>query len=85
MSTAAFNALLKTLEEPPDHVVPVLCTTDPNKVPATIHSRCQRFDFHRISVDQTVARLGAVRGRGCGVRARGRAIAERPKAGCATR
>lgn len=60
LSTAAFNALLKTLEEPPDHVVFILCTTDPNKVPATIHSRCQRFDFHRISVDQIVARLGAV-------------------------
>lgn len=60
LSTAAFNALLKTLEEPPDHVVFILCTTDPNKVPATIHSRCQRFDFHRISVEEIVARLGAV-------------------------
>ena len=60
LSTAAFNALLKTLEEPPGHVVFILCTTDPQKVPATIHSRCQRFDFHRISSDEIVARLGAV-------------------------
>ncbi|MDO4400932.1 MAG: DNA polymerase III subunit gamma/tau [Coriobacteriia bacterium] len=60
LSTAAFNALLKTLEEPPDHVVFILCTTDPQKVPATIHSRCQRFDFHRISSDEIVARLGAI-------------------------
>ncbi len=60
LSTAAFNALLKTLEEPPSHVVFILCTTDPQKVPDTIHSRCQRFDFHRLSVDEIVARLGAV-------------------------
>lgn len=60
LSTAAFNALLKTLEEPPSHVVFILCTTDPQKVPATIHSRCQRFDFHRLSTDEIVSRLGAV-------------------------
>lgn len=60
LSTAAFNALLKTLEEPPTHVVFILCTTDPQKVPDTIHSRCQRFDFHRLSVDEITARLGAV-------------------------
>ncbi|MBQ9069536.1 MAG: DNA polymerase III subunit gamma/tau, partial [Eggerthellaceae bacterium] len=60
LSTAAFNALLKTLEEPPSHVVFILCTTDPQKVPATIHSRCQRFDFHRLSNDEIVSRLGAV-------------------------
>ncbi len=60
LSTAAFNALLKTLEEPPDHVVFILCTTDPQKVPDTIHSRCQRFDFRPISVDVLVGRLGAV-------------------------
>lgn len=60
LSTAAFNALLKTLEEPPDHVVFILCTTDPQKVPETIHSRCQRFDFHRISNEAIVARLGAI-------------------------
>ena len=47
LSTAAFNALLKTLEEPPSRAVFILCTTDPQKVPDTIHSRCQRFDFHR--------------------------------------
>lgn len=60
LSTAAFNALLKTLEEPPSHVVFILCTTDPQKVPDTIYSRCQRFDFHRLSVDEITARLGAV-------------------------
>ena len=60
LSIAAFNALLKTLEEPPSHVVFVLCTTDPQKVPDTIHSRCQRFDFHRISPESMVARLGAI-------------------------
>lgn len=57
LTTAAFNALLKTLEEPPAHVVFVLCTTDPQKIPETILSRCQRFDFHRISVDDIVGRL----------------------------
>ena len=60
LSTAAFNALLKTLEEPPSHVVFILCTTDPHKVPATIHSRCQRFDFHRLANEEIIARLGAV-------------------------
>ena len=60
LSTAAFNALLKTLEEPPSHVVFILCTTDPHKVPATIHSRCQRFDFHRLANEEIMARLGAV-------------------------
>ena len=60
LSTAAFNALLKTIEEPPSHVVFILCTTDPQKVPETILSRCQRFDFHRISIESIVARLGAV-------------------------
>ena len=60
LSTAAFNALLKTLEEPPSHVVFILCTTDPQKVPETIHSRCQRFDFRRIAHEAIVSRLGAV-------------------------
>ncbi|MEG1561279.1 MAG: DNA polymerase III subunit gamma/tau [Raoultibacter sp.] len=60
LSTAAFNALLKTLEEPPSHVVFILCTTDPQKVPETIHSRCQRFDFRRIAADAIVSRLGAI-------------------------
>ncbi|HSK46640.1 MAG TPA: DNA polymerase III subunit gamma/tau [Coriobacteriia bacterium] len=57
LSTAAFNALLKTLEEPPEHVVFVLCTTHPNKVPETIQSRCQRFDFRRLSVEDIADRL----------------------------
>ncbi len=57
LSTAAFNALLKTLEEPPEHVVFVLCTTDPQKVPATIQSRCQRFDFRRLSVEEIAGYL----------------------------
>ncbi len=52
LSSGAFNALLKTLEEPPAHVIFILATTDPQKIPATIHSRCQRFDFKRISVLQ---------------------------------
>ena len=49
LSASAFNALLKTLEEPPSHVIFILCTTEPNKLPATVLSRCQRFDFHRIT------------------------------------
>ena len=60
LTTAAFNALLKTLEEPPSHVVFILATTDPQKVPETIHSRCQRFDFRRISAESIVSRLGAI-------------------------
>jgi DNA polymerase-3 subunit gamma/tau len=60
LSTAAFNALLKTLEEPPDHIVFILCTTDPQKVPATILSRCQRFDFHRLSGVELVGRLSYI-------------------------
>ncbi len=60
LSIAAFNALLKTLEEPPSHVVFIMCTTDPQKVPETIQSRCQRFDFHRLSNEEIISRLGAV-------------------------
>ncbi|MBE6472882.1 MAG: DNA polymerase III subunit gamma/tau [Coriobacteriaceae bacterium] len=60
LSMAAFNALLKTLEEPPSHVIFILCTTDPQKVPETIHSRCQRFDFRRIAPESMVSRLGAI-------------------------
>ncbi len=60
LTTAAFNALLKTLEEPPDHVVFVLCTTDPQKIPATILSRVQRFDFRPIGNDDIRARLAYV-------------------------
>ena len=52
LSGSAFNALLKTLEEPPEHVVFILATTEPQKLPATIISRCQRFDFHRLSVPE---------------------------------
>ena len=51
LTTESFNALLKTLEEPPAHVIFILATTDPQKIPATIHSRCQRFDFRRVTVD----------------------------------
>lgn len=57
LSTGAFNALLKTLEEPPEHVVFILATTDPQKIPATILSRVQRFDFKRMTVEQIVDRL----------------------------
>jgi len=57
LTDPAFNALLKTLEEPPPHVIFVLATTEPHKVPATIASRCQRFDFRRIPLDASVERL----------------------------
>ncbi|MDO8914854.1 MAG: DNA polymerase III subunit gamma/tau [Coriobacteriia bacterium] len=63
LSTSAFNALLKTLEEPPARTVFVLCTTHPHKVPETIHSRCQRFDFRRIGVDDIVGRLALIAGK----------------------
>ncbi|MBO7520275.1 MAG: DNA polymerase III subunit gamma/tau, partial [Clostridia bacterium] len=57
LSLSAFNALLKTLEEPPEHVVFILATTEVHKLPATILSRCQRFDFRRIDSDKIVERL----------------------------
>ena len=57
LSTGAFNALLKTLEEPPSYVVFILATTEPQKLPATILSRCQRFDFHRIPMHQIIGRM----------------------------
>ena len=60
LSTAAFNALLKTLEEPPAHVLFILATTEPQKLPATIISRCQRFDFHRLTIAHIIARLQTV-------------------------
>ncbi len=60
LSTSAFNALLKTLEEPPAHVIFVLATTEPHKIPATILSRCQRFDFHRISTRQISEHLNEI-------------------------
>jgi len=60
LSTGAFNAMLKTLEEPPDHVIFVMCTTHPQKVPQTIRSRCQQFDFHPISIEDISGRLGYI-------------------------
>ncbi|MEE9405079.1 MAG: DNA polymerase III subunit gamma/tau [Algisphaera sp.] len=60
LSTAAFNALLKTMEEPPSHVKFILCTTEPHKVPATIQSRCQRFEFRNIATAKIAAHLKEV-------------------------
>ncbi len=60
LSISAFNALLKIMEEPPANVVFILCTTEVHKVPATIISRCQRFDFKRISIDDIVKRLSFI-------------------------
>jgi DNA polymerase-3 subunit gamma/tau len=63
LTPEAFNALLKTLEEPPGHVLFVLCTTEAHKLPATIVSRCQRFDFRRISAENIAARLRYIAGK----------------------
>jgi len=57
LSNSAFNALLKTLEEPPEHVKFIFATTDPHKMPATVHSRCQRYDFKRVPLRLIVERL----------------------------
>ena len=57
LSTGAFNALLKTLEEPPKHVIFILATTEPHKIPPTIISRCQRFDFKQISIQEITDHL----------------------------
>lgn len=57
LSTAAFNALLKTLEEPPEYVIFILATTEANKIPITVHSRCQQYDFHRITTDTIKDRM----------------------------
>ena len=57
LSIGAFNALLKTLEEPPAYVIFVLATTEPHKIPITILSRCQRYDFKRITIDTIADRL----------------------------
>ena len=57
LSAGAFNALLKTLEEPPSYVIFILATTESHKIPVTIQSRCQRYDFHRISIDTIAGRL----------------------------
>ncbi|MDG1990227.1 MAG: DNA polymerase III subunit gamma/tau [Dehalococcoidia bacterium] len=60
LTDAAFNALLKTLEEPPAHVIFILATTEPHKVPTTVHSRCQRYDFRKINPVDTVQRLAII-------------------------
>ncbi len=60
LTTEAFNALLKTLEEPPEHIIFILATTEPQKIPATILSRCQRFDFRRIGVLDIEKRLSKI-------------------------
>lgn len=60
LTAEAFNALLKTLEEPPAHVIFILATTEPHKLPATIISRCQRFDFRQVSTEEQVARLNEI-------------------------
>lgn len=60
LTTEAFNALLKTLEEPPAHAMFILATTEPHKLPATIISRCQRFDFRRVPLEEQVARLSLI-------------------------
>jgi len=60
LTTEAFNALLKTLEEPPPHVMFILATTEPHKLPATIISRCQRFDFRRVSLEEQTQRLAQI-------------------------
>ena len=60
LSAASFNAFLKTLEEPPSHAIFILCTTEAHKLPPTIISRCQRFDFRRIPIDSIVDRLGHI-------------------------
>ncbi|MBR2563901.1 MAG: DNA polymerase III subunit gamma/tau [Paenibacillus sp.] len=60
LTTEAFNALLKTLEEPPPHVMFILATTEPHRLPATIISRCQRFDFRRVSLEEQTTRLALI-------------------------
>ena len=60
LTTQAFNALLKTLEEPPKHVKFIFCTTDPHKIPITVLSRCQRFDFSPVQTDEIASSLQAI-------------------------
>ena len=60
LTTESFNALLKTLEEPPPNVIFILATTEPNKIPPTILSRCQRFDFRRIGIDDILRRINKI-------------------------
>lgn len=73
LSTGAFNALLKTLEEPPSYVIFILATTEAHKIPITILSRCQRYDFHRITIDTIAARMEELN-RAEGVEAEERAV-----------
>lgn len=73
LTTPAFNALLKTLEEPPAHAIFILATTDPQKIPATIHSRCQRFEFRRVTVDEISEHLAMV-AEGSGLKADAEAL-----------
>ena len=73
LSTGAFNALLKTLEEPPAHVKFILCTTEPQKLPATILSRCQRFDFKKISSEKIVENLDHIC-KECGINYTGKSL-----------
>lgn len=80
LSTGAFNALLKTLEEPPSYVIFILATTEVNKIPITILSRCQRYDFHRISLETIAARLKELMDAE-GIRAEERALRYVAKAG----
>jgi len=84
LSTSAFNALLKTLEEPPEHVIMILATTEPHKVLSTILSRCQQFDFRRIPVPILVTRLKTIADRE-GIRIEDRALQfiARASSGCA--
>ncbi len=63
LTKEAFNALLKTLEEPPPHAIFILATTEPDRVPETVRSRCQRFDFRRIPTGEIVEHLEAILGR----------------------
>ena len=80
LSNSAFNALLKTLEEPPSYVIFILATTEPNKIPTTILSRCQRYDFHRITVDTIADRIDSLLKQE-GVEAEERAVRYIAKAG----
>ena len=89
LSTGAFNALLKTLEEPPEYVIFILATTEVHKIPVTILSRCQRYDFHRITIDTIAARLAELLRRESRSRPRKRRgplyRERRPTARCVTR
>src|SRR5476649_249416 len=63
ITDAAFNALLKTLEEPPSHIVFMMATTQPEDIPQTVRSRCQHFSFHAVKFDEIVSQLGAIAGK----------------------